>query len=138
MAAGRGRLMTLKIGNGASPEVFTTVDHLRTTSMTINNEMVDISTKDTNGWRELGENMGISTMSISVGGIQYDSTVHGTLESNCRGGAIDNYQITFDNGDEYEVAMQVTTFTRAGGYNDAETFDMTIESAGIPTFTPGA
>ena len=137
MAASRGRLMLLKIGDGASPEVFTQVDHLRTTSLAINNEMVDISSKDTNGWREVGENMGISSMTLTASGIQFDSTVQALMEANCRGGAVDNYQMTFDNGDEYEVAMQVTSFTRSGGYNDAETFDLTLESANIPIFTAG-
>ena len=37
MAAQKGSAMLMKVGNGASPEVFSTIAGLRSTSLTVNN-----------------------------------------------------------------------------------------------------
>ena len=46
MAAQKGSAMLMKVGNGGSPETFTTIGGLRSTSLTINNESVDVTNKD--------------------------------------------------------------------------------------------
>ena len=46
MAAQKGSAMLMKVGNAASPEVFTTIAGLRSTSLTVNNESVDVTNKD--------------------------------------------------------------------------------------------
>ena len=40
MAAQKGSALLMKIGDGASPEAFTTIGGMRSTSMTLNDEMV--------------------------------------------------------------------------------------------------
>ena len=46
MAAQKGRSLLMKIGDGASPEAFTTIGGMRSTSIAINDEMVDVTNKD--------------------------------------------------------------------------------------------
>ena len=46
MAAQKGSAMLLKVGNGGSPETFTTIGGLRSTGITLNDEAVDITNKD--------------------------------------------------------------------------------------------
>ena len=54
MAAQKGSALLMKIGDGASPEVFTTIGGLRSTSISLNEEAVDVTTKDSSGkYREL-------------------------------------------------------------------------------------
>ena len=53
MSAEKGSAFLLKIGNGASPPVYGTVAGLRTTQLSINGEAVNITSKDSGGWREL-------------------------------------------------------------------------------------
>ena len=53
MAAQKGSAMLMKVGNGGSPETFTTIAGLRSTSLTINNESVDVTNKDSSGKRTM-------------------------------------------------------------------------------------
>ena len=45
MAAQKGSALLMKIGNSASPEVFTTIAGMRST-ISMNDEVVDITNKD--------------------------------------------------------------------------------------------
>ena len=42
MAAQKGSAMLMKAGNAGSPETFTTIGGLRSTSISVNNESVDV------------------------------------------------------------------------------------------------
>ena len=66
MAAQKGSALLLKIGDGASPEAFTTIGGLRSTSITQNDEAVDITNKDSSAVRALLANGGVQSTSISV------------------------------------------------------------------------
>ena len=46
MAAQQGKALLMKIGNAASPEVFTTIGGMRSNTLTMNDEMVDVTNKD--------------------------------------------------------------------------------------------
>lgn len=67
MGAERGSAFLLKVGNGASPLVYATVAGLRTTQMSVNGEMVAITSKDSGGWRELLSGAGVRSVSVSIG-----------------------------------------------------------------------
>ena len=53
MSAEKGSAFLLKIGNGANPPVFSTMAGLRTTQLSVNGEPVNVTSKDSGGWREL-------------------------------------------------------------------------------------
>ena len=53
MAVEKGRAFLLKIGDGGGPETFDVVGGMRSTSLRINNETVDVTNKTSGGWREL-------------------------------------------------------------------------------------
>ena len=135
MAAGKGKLVLLKVGDGASSEAFTTVAGLRTASITKNNQTVDVTTKDSTGWRQLLEGAGISNMSISADGIFTDAASEETIRGYAFADSIDNYEFVLANGDKFAGAFQITSYQRSGGYDDAETFSISLESAGTVTFT---
>ena len=46
MAAQKGRAVLMKIGNAGSPETFTTIGGMRSTTLTLNDETVDVTNKD--------------------------------------------------------------------------------------------
>ena len=69
MAAQKGKLVLLKADlTGASPQVFTTLAGLRTTTWTIDGEDVDVTTKDDNGWQQRLAGAGVRSLSVSAGG----------------------------------------------------------------------
>ena len=73
MAVQTGASLLVKVGNGASPEVFTTVAGLRDTSISINQETVDVTNKDSSRVRTLLAPGGIKSFTISGSGVFTDS-----------------------------------------------------------------
>lgn len=70
--AQQGRAFLLQVGDGdpgGTGELFTTVAGLRSTSLSLNNETVDVTTKDSAPWRELLANAGIRSMQVQGSGV---------------------------------------------------------------------
>ena len=65
MAVQKGASLVVKIGNGASPEVFTTVAGLQDTSISINQETVDVTNKDSSRVRTLLAQGGVKSFTIT-------------------------------------------------------------------------
>ena len=74
MAAQRGKDLLIKIGDGGSPETFTTVAGLRATTLSFNAQTVDVTNNDSvNMWRELLANSGVVSSAISGSGVFKDA-----------------------------------------------------------------
>ena len=132
MAAQRGRLMLLKIGTAAAG---TLLGGLKSTTFTMNNSVVDVSTKDTLGWRELLEDGSLKFFSIACDGIFKNSTTDATLRGYVLNNTLNTFTLVFPNGDTIEGTFQATNYQRKGEVEGVETYSMTLESSGIPTFT---
>lgn len=132
MAATLGRLMLIKVGSAASG---TLLGGLKTTSFKMNNQPLDISTKDTLGWRELLESGSLKYVSIGGSGIFKDSASDETIRAAVFSGSISTFTLVFPNGDTIEGQFLVTNYERTGGYEGPEEYTLSLESSGIPTFT---
>lgn len=51
MSVEKGSAFLLKIGDGGSPLAYTTIAGLRTTQLSVSGEAVNITNKDSGGWR---------------------------------------------------------------------------------------
>ncbi|HEX9948093.1 MAG TPA: phage tail tube protein, partial [Allosphingosinicella sp.] len=69
MGAEKGSAFLLKVANGAEPPVFSTVAGMRTTQMSVNGEAVNVTSKDSGGWRELLSGAGVRSVSVAASGI---------------------------------------------------------------------
>jgi len=69
MAAQKGSALLMKIGNAASPEVFTTIGGMRSTSLTMNDEMVDVTNKDSTNARTILAQGGVNSISVAGSGV---------------------------------------------------------------------
>jgi len=135
MAAQKGSALLMKIGNAASPEVFTTIGGLRSTSITMNEETVDVTTKDSTGkYRELLAQGGIVTISISGSGVFTDSASETTLKSAFNASTFKNFQFLVPDFGTFTGAFQVSSLEYAGEYNGEVTYSATFDSAGSITF----
>ena len=130
MAAQRGRMMLIQIGNGASPASYTTVGGLRTKSLTVNNETVDITTSDEAPWRTLGNDMGLRSMSITGGGVFKDDAAFNSVENLALNGNPEDFKVLFDNNDYFIGQFVVTSLEYAGDHNNEQSYSITLESAG--------
>jgi TP901-1 family phage major tail protein len=134
MAAQKGRSLLMKIGDGASPEAFTTIGGMRSTSIAINDEMVDVTNKDSGTNRALLAQGGIMSMSVSGSGVFTDSASETTLQGKMNNATNDNYQFLIPDFGTYTGAFQLTSLEYAGEYNGEVTYSFTFESDGAITF----
>jgi TP901-1 family phage major tail protein len=139
MAAQKGSALLLKIGAdnsaAASADTYTTVGGLRSTSITHNEEAVDVTTKDSSGVRELLANGGIQTVSISGSGVFTDAASETTLEGAFAASAFSNFNVIVPDFGTYEGKFMIASLEYAGEYNGEVTYSVTLESSGSVTFT---
>lgn len=141
MAAQKGRGLLFQFDTGGA--VFATVAGQKNTSITMNNEIVDVTNKDsatTEGalHRVLLEQAGVGTCSITIDGVYFDATNYDTLRTACRDNLFVDVKVlvpgtTIDGTLTGEFA--ITTITEAGAYNGEMTYSMTFESAGEYEYT---
>lgn len=135
MAAQKGKLVLLKADlAGGSPQAYTTIAGLRTTTWTVNGEDVDVTTKDDDGWQQRLAGAGVRSIAVSATGIFQDSAAEETVRQWAFDQSINWYQLTFENGDRLEGRFQISTYQRTGDHDGAETYALTLASHGAPSY----
>lgn len=112
----------------AVPGIFDDIACVRATSLAINTEQIDVTSKCVMPDRTLIEG-GIHSMTLSGDGVMNDGADITILISAANAGSIVNMRLTSGLGDDYEGPFHVGSFERTGDYNDAEMFSFTFESA---------
>lgn len=131
MAAQKGRLHLLKLGASGAGGTFA---GLRNLSVTVNNEPVDITTKDSAGWRNLLEGAGTQSVTISGDGVVSDSATYETVQGYAQSNSHNTFQVITPDNDTIEGSFMITNFQEASSYNNEVNFSITLESAGTVTF----
>ena len=135
MAAQKGKLVLLKANvTAGSPQVFTTLAGLRTTTWTINGGDVDVTTKDDDGWQQRLAGAGVRSLSVSASGIFQDTAAEETVRQWAFDQSINLFEITFENGDRLECRFQISNYERTGDHDGAETYSLTLSSDGAPSY----
>tara|TARA_R110002020_G_scaffold93624_3_gene225669 strand:- start:946 stop:1353 length:408 start_codon:yes stop_codon:yes gene_type:complete len=132
MAAQKGSALLLKINTTGS--TYVTVGGLRSTSISLNDEAVDITTKDSAGVRNLLARGGVHSMSMSGSGVFTDATTETTLKDAMNASAFKNFQILIPDFGTYTGAFMVASLEYSGEYNGEVTYSVTLESSGTITF----
>jgi len=140
MAAGKGSSFLLKENSTGTPA---TLGGMRSTSMTINGEMVDITDKDSNDFissgndkaRVLLQGGGVRSMTISASGVFTDSSTENLVRGFAFDGSIQNYDLIFSDTSKISGAFLITSYERAGEFNGEETYSLTLESSNTITYT---
>ena len=130
MGAEKGSAFLLKVGNGGSPPVFATVAGMRTTQMSVNGESVNVTSKDSGGWRELLSGAGVRSVSVAGSGIFTGSAAEVRLKGNALAGLLDDYELSFESGERMRGRFLVTRLDYAGDYNGERTYTLALESSG--------
>ena len=130
MTAEKGSAFLLKVGNGGSPPVFTTVAGMRTTQMSVNGEAVNVTSKDSGGWRELLSGAGVRSVSVAASGIFTGSGPELRVKVNALGGIIDDYELSFESGERLQGRFLITRLDYSGDYNGERNYAFNLESSG--------
>ena len=133
MAAEKGSAFLLKVGNGAEPPVFATVAGMRTTQMSVNGEAVNVTSKDSGGWRELLSGAGVRSVSVAASGIFTGSSAELRVKSNALAGETDDYELSFESGETLRGRFLVTRLDYSGDYNGERNYALSLESSGPVT-----
>lgn len=142
MAKKKGRLLLIKMGDGADPEVFTTICALTTKSITINNEEIDITTPDCDDpggamWTEVidgAKRLSFSGNGISKGRAEELSALEVALASTPEA----NLQVVLPNFGTFAARFFFQSFEVGGEQNGAISMSMSTGSTGPVTFTQEA
>jgi len=138
MAAQKGREILLKIDTAASGgPTFTTYAGIRSRTVTINRETVDITNSDSAGmWREFLPDAGVRSMSASGGGVFTGGAAVAKVVDNMINGTTNPLQQVIVPGlGTFQGRFALSSTEFSGEYNGEAAFSTAIESAGEITFT---
>ncbi len=133
MSAEKGSAFLLKVGDGAEPPVFATVAGMRTTQMSVNGEAVNVTSKDSGGWRELLSGAGVRSVSVAASGIFTGSAAEARVKTNALAGQIDDYELSFESGERLRGRFLVIRLDYSGDYNGERNYALSLESSGPVT-----
>ena len=133
MAAQAGKAVLVKVAvSGTQP----TIGGLRSSSITLNHETIDITNKDsTNLQRELLAGGGVESITISGSGVFTDSGAETALRTLFGGAAHAAMSFIIPDLGTYSGSYAITSLEYSGEYNGEATYSLTAESAGAITFT---
>lgn len=137
MAAQKGSAFLLRVGDGGSPEVFTTVGGLRLTDFTLDTPAVEADNLTTGGWQTLLSQAGIRGITVTGSGIFTDSASEERVRNCAFNGSVANYELAFGSNDAFRGAFLITSYVREGNYDEEETYTLRLASAGPITYIAG-
>lgn len=130
MAALVGRNVTFTPTQGGTP-----VTGMRTKTISINNEAIDITTDDDDGWRTLlGDDPALRSIDMSVEGITKDDALI-QLATTGGSGLISEYTLDMPGLGEFQGDFHIGSLELGATYNEAVTFSCTIQSSGVIQYT---
>lgn len=127
-----GRDLVVKDAS-SSPAV--TVAGVRTKSVTVNSEPVDITDDDSSGYRELLAEPGQDAVDLSVSGMTEDDTWRGKILTSPGSKTLESMEIEYPDGGTLTGSFYITSYAETGEYNGAVTFEMELQSSGSVTFS---
>ncbi len=138
MTVGHGNDFLVKVGDGGAPEVFSTIGGMKTNGLSINNEMIDVTNKDSAAWKQLIAG-GIKSLSISGSGIMQDvATVKALMAAimSTTGGDVKNFKLVSGLGYSFTGSFFIASLEIGGDVGKEEHFTIKLDSAAAPTFSP--
>lgn len=142
MAKQKGRLLLIKIGDGAGTEAFTTLCGLKSKTLTINNSEIDVTTADCTDpdgvmWTEvLG---GVKRIAVSGNGYFKDEVNETRMNTVAMSAdPIANFQIIVPAFGTFAGAFFVSSVEYGGEQEDGVTYSLSLASTGAVTFTAAA
>ena len=135
MSAQKGKDILLKIGDGADPEVFTTVAGLRARTISLNARSVDATDSDSAGrWRELLAGAGVKQASVSGAGVFRDAASDALIRAAFFAQSADSWRLIVPDFGTLEGPFLVAALEYAGEHEGEATYAITLSSAGEVTF----
>ena len=130
MGVEKGSAFLLKVGDGNIPATYATVAGMRTTQLSVNGEAVNITSKDSGGWRELLSGAGVRSVSVSAAGLFTGSAAEVRIRNHALSGTIEDYELSFEGGERLRGRFLVTRLEYSGDFNSERNYTVALESSG--------
>lgn len=117
-------------GNSPGDEIL----GVREKSLDINGEPIDVTSDEDNGKRTLLDNLsGQDEVNIGINGVTKDTRLKEAIMS---GNRTQICRLEYPNSGVLEGTFFLSNYKETESYKDASTFEATLMSSGIVTFTP--
>lgn len=137
MTAQKGKDLLLKIGDGGAPEAFNAVGGLRTKTLSLNAQSVDVThSESAGGWRELLAGAGVRQASVSGAGVFLNEAAAETVRAAFFAGEIKTWRIVIPGFGDITGPFLIANLDYAGDHDGEATMSLALESAGALAFTP--
>jgi TP901-1 family phage major tail protein len=134
MAVQSGKDLLIKVDlNGSG--TFQTMAGLRATRISLNAETVEVTSLESAGWRELLAGAGVKSASVTGSGVFRDEATDARAQQIFFDGEVPEFQVIVPSFGVIEGLFQITAVEYSGTYNGEASYDMTLASAGVLTFT---
>ncbi|WP_414897401.1 phage major tail protein, TP901-1 family [Rhodovulum sp. YEN HP10] len=135
MTAQNGKDLLIKVDLSGSGD-FSTFAGLRASRISFNAEPVDVTSLESQGgWRELLAGAGVKTATISGSGVFKDAETDAHARQVFFDGLMPLFQLVIPDFGVVEGRFQVSSLEYAGSHNGEATYEMTLASAGVLSFT---
>lgn len=136
MTAKPGKDLLLKIGDDGDPESFTTIAGLRTRTLSLNAQTIDVThSGSVGGWRELLAGAGIRQASMTGSGVFLNDATAQMVRTIFFDHEVRNWQVIIPDFGVIDGKFQVTNLDYAGEHDGEASVSMALESAGAISFT---
>ena len=130
---GKDILIKLDLTGGGT---YTTIAGLRATRISFNAETVDVTSLESQGgWRELLGGAGVRSASVSGSGVFVDANTDDRARQIFFQGTVEQFQVIIPSFGIVEGPFQITAIEYAGTYHGEATYELSLASAGVLTFT---
>ena len=135
MAAQNGRDMLVKIKTESGD--FITLAGLRTKAFRLNAQTVDIThSGSAQGWKELLPGAGVKSAEISGAGVFRDTASDALARTAFFEQSVESYQFIIPDFGIVDGPFLLTSLSYAGSYQGEANYELTLMSAGAPSFNP--
>lgn len=135
MTAQAGKDMLLKIGDGGTPEAFTTVAGLRARTLSLNARSVDVTDADSAGrWRELLAGAGVRSAAVSGQGVFRDAASDAAIREAFFEQSARTWRLILPDFGVVEGPFLVAALEYAGQHDGEAGFALSLASAGALSF----
>jgi len=112
----------------------TTIAGVREKGVACAGEAINVSDDDADGVRQLLSEAAEDTVDISLSGVLKSDVLAAAWFNKQRMGTV---EITYPNGRVIAGDFWLASYNETGAYNDATTFEGSLQNSGTITFTPG-
>jgi TP901-1 family phage major tail protein len=107
---------------------------VRTKTVTINKEPIDVTTDDENGWRTLLDRPSVRSVDISVEGVTKDDSLKAAMLGSETSHVLNVVAVEYADGSMAIGKFHFTSLEDSGEYTDAVQFSASLQSSGPVTF----